>query len=978
MSRPSPVPGSNLPSRLPLLLVAAAAVAAYALAHHLDLFERFAGWAARHEALQVDELMIAAAATSMSLLGLTVARWRTAEQQARALARATGELARTQQRLGQVMEASPVVLFTLRHDGTGLAPGWISGNFGALFGHAGAPESREWWMDHVHPADRDLPLAAGAEALAGRAAASEFRFRAADGGYRWILEELRPATAHDGSFKVVGSWTDITRRRGAEEALRASETRFRAIFSNAGAGVLLADLDGRVLELNPALEELLGRTAGEIRAAGPAAFVPPDSQAEAAAAIRRLWEGAADAVSVEQRYLRPDGGEVWANATFSLVRGPDGEPLYHVAVIKDITARHRAEQARAEIEERYRLLADRTEDVVSLHDADGRFVYVSPSVGKVLGGAPEALAGTPVLEVVHEDDRAAVRAAARDAAAQGSSEVEWRLAGRFGATRWFCTRVTVLPRGEGGRRVLCASRDVTARKHAEEAVRFQAGLLDAVEQAVIAVDLEGRVLFWNGFAGQLYGWSAREAVGRSVCAMAPSLLDDARSPQWERVRAGGTWTGELELPRRDGTVFPAMVILSPIRDAQGTLVGAVSVSSDLTAQRQLELQFRQAQKMEAIGRLAGGVAHDFNNMLTAIRGNAQLLLADLPPDVELREDVQEIDRAAARAADLTRQLLAFSRSQVLQPRLLDLNAAVRGVEPMLRRLIGEDVEFVTVLSPGLGTVRVDPTQVEQIILNLVVNARDAMPGGGTLRIETRDLEPDAVEGVTLAGGAAAGMVRLSVSDTGCGMSPETVERIFEPFFTTKGPGSGTGLGLSTVYGIVSQSGGTIRVHSRPGDGSTFCIYLPRVAGVPEAQAAEGVRPASPRGAEETVLLVEDEETVSAVAYKALSRSGYRVLRASRPLEALELFAAYRDEIRMVVTDVVMPEMSGRELAERLHAVRPALPVLFTSGYMESASMRPHAFSPDTQFLAKPFSPEVLVQRVRQVLEDDGSATPHAA
>jgi signal transduction histidine kinase/ActR/RegA family two-component response regulator len=383
--------------------------------------------------------------------------------------------------------------------------------------------------------------------------------------------------------------------------------------------------------------------------------------------------------------------------------------------------------------------------------------------------------------------------------------------------------------------------------------------------------------------------------------------------------------------------------------------------------KRAEEELRQSQKMEAVGRLAGGVAHDFNNLLTVIKGNTELAL-DLAQEEAQREELEEVQRAAERASALTRQLLAFSRKQILQPRLLSLNEVVVELGRLLRRTVGEDVALRIDLEPSLGKVRADRGQVEQVLLNLVVNARDAMPQGGELRIGTRDVGAEEVRWHAEA--ERIPYVMLEVRDTGMGMEPGVLERIFEPFFTTKEQGKGTGLGLSTVYGIVTQSGGYVRVESAVGAGSRFAVYLPRVEEVAEVKEPEA-RVAG-TGGSETVLLTEDEDAVRLLAKRVLTRSGYRVLAARGGAEALELAEQHEGEIHLLLTDVVMPGMSGRELAQRLLPLRPGIRLLFTSGYTEDAIVRHGVSGQETAFLPKPFAPASLAQKVREVLDSPAS------
>jgi PAS domain S-box-containing protein len=404
-----------------------------------------------------------------------------------------------------------------------------------------------------------------------------------------------------------------------------------------------------------------------------------------------------------------------------------------------------------------------------------------------------------------------------------------------------------------------------------------------------------------------------------------------------------------------------------LRDAAGRPAEVVGSLSDITERKRLEDQFRQAQKMEAIGHLAGGVAHDFNNLLTIIGGYSDMLLPELAPADPNREMVSEIRSAADRAAGLTRQLLAFSRQTVLEPKILDLNELVRDNEKMLRRLIGEDVQLTTDLDVALEPVKVDPGQLAQVIMNLAVNARDAMPTGGRLTVDTSSVALDAAVAATIPDAKAGQYVLLSVNDSGIGMTPEVRAHIFEPFFTTKAPGKGTGLGLATVYGIVQQSGGFITVESESGCGTTFKIYFP-VAETASPARAGSVRRLLARGTE-TILLVEDEDAVRSMVRVALQRAGYTLLDASRGTEALRIASEHAGAIHLVMTDVVMPEMSGRELIERLAPLRPDIKVLYLSGYTDDAVVRHGVLQAEVAFLQKPFTMTTLTNKVREVLDE---------
>ncbi len=418
--------------------------------------------------------------------------------------------------------------------------------------------------------------------------------------------------------------------------------------------------------------------------------------------------------------------------------------------------------------------------------------------------------------------------------------------------------------------------------------------------------------------------------------------------------------------RKDGSTYPVEVRLQVFRTEQPPVF--LAVTQDITERRYLEAQLQQAQRMEAIGRLAGGVAHDFNNLLTVITGRGELVRDGLDGDDPRRRDIDLILQTAGRAASLTRQLLAFSRKQVLAPRVFDLNSVVTEMELMLRRLLGEHVNLITRLDPEAGRVEADPGQIAQVIMNLAVNARDAMPEGGTLTIETRNVDPgegdDRDHGLDAGSGAR---VVLAVSDTGVGMDPETRVHLFEPFFTTKGQGKGTGMGLSTIYGIITQSGGQVDVESEPGRGTTFTIYLPRVEGSPEAPDAK-VSPSPPRGGAETIVVVEDEEHVRALVGQILGGRGYAVLEARDGREALDLCERHQGPIHLMVTDIVMPSMGGRDLAEHVRRSRPKLKILYISGYTDNALAEHGVLDTGSAFLQKPFTADALARKVRDVLD----------
>jgi two-component system cell cycle sensor histidine kinase/response regulator CckA len=511
------------------------------------------------------------------------------------------------------------------------------------------------------------------------------------------------------------------------------------------------------------------------------------------------------------------------------------------------------------------------------------------------------------------------------------------------------------------------ARDITGRQKAEERIREQAALLDKANDAILVRDMDGCIAFWNLGAQRLYGWTPREALGRKARELLYKSPPPDLTEAYRAVLERGEWDGELNQVTRDGKEVIVASRWSLVRAADGQPRSCLVINTDITEKKKLQRQYLHAQRLEGVGRLAGGVAHDFNNVLTIINGYSEVLLSRLSPDDPSFAPLCEIHKAGERAASLTRQLLAFSRKQVLAPQVLDLNALIRESEKMLHRLIGEDIILTTHLDPSLGLVKADPAQLELAIVNLVVNARDALPAGGYLTIETRNIQVDASHARNRPDVRPGPHVLLAVTDTGNGMDEATRAHIFEPFFTTKGPGQGTGLGLSTVFGIVKQSEGHVEVYSEPGQGTTFKIYLPQVQPAGNAPPAPPIDFKAPTGTE-TVLLAEDEEGVRALAHLALQSNGYTVLEARDGDEARTLSDRHAGPIHLLVTDVVMPKVSGRQLADSLTARFPELKVLYLSGYTDDAIVRHGVLQEGKKFLQKPFTPIALARKVREILD----------
>jgi len=512
------------------------------------------------------------------------------------------------------------------------------------------------------------------------------------------------------------------------------------------------------------------------------------------------------------------------------------------------------------------------------------------------------------------------------------------------------------------------AREVMVREEAEATLRLQGAALEAAANGIVITDRAGFIVWANPAFLSSAGVSAEETIGKTPGALLKSGKHDAAFYRdlWNTILAGAVWHGEIVNRRGRGALFTEELTITPLTDAAGEITHFIAVKQDITQRIQLEAQYRQLQKMESVGRLAGGVAHDFNNMLSVIIGHSELVLGQMEPGTALYADIAEVHKAATRSADLTRQLLTFARKQDVAPRVLDLNATVADSLKMLQRLIGENIRLAWQPATGLWPILMDPSQLDQILANLCVNARDAIHDVGTLTITTGNVVLDAAACAGRAEALPGAYVRLSVTDTGCGMSDEVLAQIFEPFFTTKAVGEGTGLGLATVYGAVTQNRGFVSVQSAVGGGTTFEVYLPRHEGALAQSNGTGPGATAGRG-RETILLVEDEPMVLRLTTRALQSQGYTVLGVQSPDEALRVAREHSGEIDLLLTDVIMPGMNGRDLAKTLTAQNPRLEYVFMSGF-SSRVVAGHGVDDDAHFLGKPFSLAALASTVRRVLD----------
>jgi two-component system, cell cycle sensor histidine kinase and response regulator CckA len=854
---------------------------------------------------------------------------------------------------------APVLLFMCDAAGREV---WGNDRWREATGARAGPEAQDWTA-RVHPDDRPAVLRVLRQA-GGREASAEFRLGGADGAYRWMLARFAPAPGAQGSPGLLVACTDVTERREAEASLRRSEELFSRAFQASPAAISISTVeDGKYLYVNERFLQLIARTRQDVvgRTSVDLAFWgDPEERRRTLAELGRKGSLRDVPVTIQ----RPTGERRDALVSLELVEL--GGQQCVLGLSYDVTERKLAEAAVRASEERFRALVENSAEAIVLVNGTGAVLYQSASAFRILGYAAEERLGRSALELVHPEDLAHALAALQgclSSPGQAPHALHARVRRKDGAWRDLEMVLTNYLADPAVQAVIVNYRDVTERKLAEETLRRSQEWLERAQAVahvgswVSGVETRG-TLEWSAETLRIFGLEESAFDGRAETFFAivhPEDLAAVQEASRAAIAGEAAYSIDHRIRRADGSVRWVHEDADVLRDEQGRATSLIGTVQDITHRRHLEEQLVQSQKMEAIGRLAGGIAHDFNNLLTAIMGYADLLARRVKETPRLLHNVQEILHAAERAAGLTRQLLTFSRKQVLQPRVLSLNVAVADMEPMLRRLIGEDVQLVTALEPGLGQARADPSQLEQVILNLAVNARDAMPQGGKLIVETANVERD-----------DGRWVMLAVSDTGVGMDAEVRRHLFEPFFTTKAPGKGTGLGLATVYGIVAQSGGSIRVQSEPGRGTTFKVFLPRVDEPLTAQAHPDAQPAV--GGSETVLVAEDEDGVRALICEILGELGYEVLEAGRPEAAIEAMSAGGRRVHLLLTDVVMPGMNGPQLAARLTALQPGLRVLYMSGYTGEAVAHHGVLEHGTHLLQKPFTPDALARKVREVLD----------
>ncbi|MGZ3330879.1 MAG: PAS domain S-box protein [Gemmatimonadaceae bacterium] len=788
------------------------------------------------------------------------------------------------------------------------------------------------------------------------------------------------AIAFDGHQACLALALDVTDPKRAEEALRQSEQRTRMIIDTALDAVVSMDGAGVITDWSAQAERMFGWTRGEAMGQLMSdTIIPPRYRDPHNRGLKKFLvtgEGPVLNRRIEVTALTRDGREFPIELAISPVKM--GEVWSFSAFIRDLTERKAAEDAVRQGEQRYLELFEDIPVGLYRSTPEGGLIDANPAMVSMLGFADrKSLLETPATSL-YVDPRDRLRWSEQVKGDGALLEFEVQMRRADGAIIW-ARDTTHVKRAPDGTVLLYEGvlEDITWRVEAEQAVqaneRRLTQILEVVPIGILVSDEMGTPVFMNAAAKKTLGSGLADTDIDTISKTYKAFLagtDEVypldRNPLAKALKGVAASVDDVEI-RENGRVVSLSVQGAPILDSEGKVIAAVVAFIDTSDRRVLESQLRQTSKMEAVGQLAGGIAHDFNNLLTVIMSYGAMLLDRIEVADPNHEDVQEIAAAADRAAGLTRQLLAFSRQQVMQPRVMSINAVVSDLEKLLRRLIGEDVNLVISLDPGVARINADPGQLEQVLMNLVVNARDAMPTGGKLTISTENarLSADSVAGALHA--AVGDYVMLTVADTGTGMTAEVQRRLFDPFFTTKDQGRGTGLGLSTVYGIVNQSGGEITVCSEVGQGSTFKVFFPRFSAVAESPLPDAKPKEAPRGVE-TVLVVEDDSNLRELVARVLKKSGYEVHLAAGGVEAIAIAGDPLKLIDAVITDVVMPGMNGRELVEKLLEMRPGIASLLMSGYTDDDVLRRGVLEGDTAFLQKPFTPDQLARKVREVLD----------
>jgi two-component system cell cycle sensor histidine kinase/response regulator CckA len=814
-------------------------------------------------------------------------------------------------------------------------------------------------------ADYETSLESVRQIATGRTIFVPLRYHKKKDGTVFPVEIVGGSYLFKGRRVMFAMVRDIGERQRAEEALRESETKFRSYIQSAPLAIFVAERDGRVADFNPAARDLLGYDAATLSKMHILDLHPEEDNEDISRKFATLLsEGH---LETECRMKKSDGQPIWVSLHAVMITDQ-----FSLAYCQDITERKRSEEALKQSERNYREIFNSAKDSIFIHDAaTGTILDVNESMLQLYGLSREEALGLPPDECsLGESPYSALEARQWivKAVTEGPQVFEWHARKKSGELFW--VEVALKSANISGRdRVLAIVRDLTDRKLMDAERTLLATAVQQAEENVLVTDERRTIIYINPAFERSSGYRSEELKGQKLRVLRSAQHDEIfyRKMQ-ETLDRGEVWIGVIINKAKDGSDFEIEGTISPIRDASGAITHYVAAGRNMSRLRRLERELHQAQKMESIGRLAGGVAHDFNNMLGIILGHAEMALDEFEPGQPIFSDLREIQKAAKRSADLTRQLLAFARKQTVAPKVLDLNESVEGMLKMLRRLIGEDIDLAWMPGKNLWPVKVDHSQLDQMLANLCVNARDAIVGVGKITIETANATLDESHCIDNPEFVPGEFVLMTVRDNGCGMDEDILENIFEPFFTTKELGKGTGLGLAVIYGIVKQNNGFIDVRSEQDRGTTFRIYLPR-ADISKPEANSLVRLEKDLKGTETVLLVEDEKSMLALAKTVLERSGYAVLAAADPLEALDLAKNHSGRIHLLITDVIMPGMNGKELAERLGDFKTGFRCIFMSGYTDDVIARHGVIDERVHFLQKPFSVKSLAEKVRKALDE---------
>ncbi len=779
--------------------------------------------------------------------------------------------------------------------------------------------------------------------------------------------------------QVVCFCRDLSERIKAEEALRSSETLARTVIENSPIGISVRSTTGQLLLHNQAWLDVWEMTQERL-------------QQDLKAREKLHLDDRDEYLSVHQRevqrvyreggtYYIPEvettgkrslsGQKRFLSQHFSGIKNNKGEVERVVILTSDITERKLAEEELRRSEERFRSYVENASDIVFAFNPEGVFTYISPNWLHFIGEPAENAIGKTFESYVFPEDMSKCYQYFENILTTRTeiTNFSFRILHRDGTYRWLVASGACVKDKNGiVTSIVGIARDVTEAKKAEAERERLIAAIEQADEMVVITDQKGTIEYINPAFEKVTGYTRDEALGKNLSILKSGEQgDDFYDRMWKDISGGEAWKGRFVNRRKDGSLYSEEASISPIRDSGGNITNFVSVKRDITRELEMERQFMQSQKMESVGRLAGGIAHDFNNMLLVILGHAELILDDDDLNLDLIESIREIQHAAQHSADLTRQLLAFARKQTASPKVLDINHTVESMLKMLHRLIGESIKLEWFPGQKVSPIRIDPAQLDQILANLSVNARDAIDGHGKILIETDNATLDEAYCKQASGCIPGDYVKLSFSDNGRGMDKYTRQQIFEPFFTTKNVGEGTGLGLATVYGIIMQNHGYINVYSEPGKGTTFHIYLPALQEF-HVQPQSQLRVLPPLGNAERILMVDDEPAILRMGRTMLERLGYQVITAQSPNEAINIAKQYDEEIDLLVTDVVMPEMNGSDLAKLLTQRYPKMRHMFISGYTANVITRQGIIKNDVNFLQKPFSFLSLATCVRKALE----------